>query len=65
MTQSEPAATVSAAGQMHTDLTNIPVGALIWYDGTPIGNPSRDSGSGTLTAGRPVMLASCVNGTAS
>ncbi len=35
----QSAATVSAAGQMHTDLTNIPVGALIWYDGTPIGNP--------------------------
>ena len=35
----QSAATVSAAGQMHTDLTDIPVGALIWYDGTPIGNP--------------------------
>lgn len=35
----QAAATISAAGQMHTDLTNIPVGALIWYDGTPVGNP--------------------------
>lgn len=33
------AGVVQAAGQMHTDMTDIPVGALIWYDGTPIGNP--------------------------
>lgn len=30
---------IIAAGQMHTDLSDIPVGALIWYDGTPVGNP--------------------------
>lgn len=35
----QAAATITAAGQMNTDLTDIPVGALIWYDGTPIGNP--------------------------
>lgn len=33
------AGVIQAAGQMHTDMTDIPVGALIWYDGTPIGNP--------------------------
>lgn len=35
----QAAATITAAGQMHTDMSDIPVGALIWYDGTPIGNP--------------------------
>lgn len=30
---------ITAAGQMNTDLSDIPVGALIWYDGTPVGNP--------------------------
>lgn len=30
---------IEAAGQMHTDMENIPVGALVWYDGAPIGNP--------------------------
>ncbi|WP_316669035.1 hypothetical protein [uncultured Propionibacterium sp.] len=35
----DAAATIQAAGQMHTDMTNIPVGALIWYDGGPSGNP--------------------------
>lgn len=30
---------IIAAGEMHTDMTDIPVGALIWYDGTPSGNP--------------------------
>lgn len=35
----QAAATAAAAGQLHTDMSNIPVGALIWYDGTPVGNP--------------------------
>lgn len=35
----QAAEVISAAGQMHTDMSDIPVGALIWYDGTPIGNP--------------------------
>lgn len=30
---------IIAAGQMHYDMSDIPVGALIWYDGTPVGNP--------------------------
>ena len=30
---------IIAAGQMHYDMTDIPVGALIWYDGTGVGNP--------------------------
>ena len=30
---------IVAAGQMHTDMSTIPLGALIWYDGTPVGNP--------------------------
>lgn len=30
---------VMEAGQMHTDLSTIPLGALIWYDGRPAGNP--------------------------
>lgn len=35
----QAANTIMAAGQMHTDMSDIPVGALIWYDGTPVGNP--------------------------
>lgn len=35
----QAAQTIIAAGQMHYDLENIPVGALVWYDGTPKGNP--------------------------
>ena len=35
----DAAAVVSAAGMMHTDMSDIPVGALIWYDGGPVGNP--------------------------
>ena len=35
----QAAEAIKAAGQMHTDMKDIPVGALIWYDGTPIGNP--------------------------
>jgi len=35
----DAAAAIEAAGQMHKDMTNIPVGALIWYDGGPAGNP--------------------------
>lgn len=35
----DAAAAIEAAGQMHKDMTNIPVGALIWYDGGPSGNP--------------------------
>lgn len=35
----QAARTIINAGQMNYDMTNIPVGALIWYDGTPIGNP--------------------------
>lgn len=35
----QSADTIIAAGQMHTDMSDIPVGALIWYDGNPIGNP--------------------------
>lgn len=30
---------IIADGQMHTDMTDIPIGALIWYDGGPAGNP--------------------------
>lgn len=30
---------IIADGQMHTDMTDIPIGALIWYDGLPSGNP--------------------------
>lgn len=30
---------IIAAGQMHYDMDDIPVGALIWYDGSKIGNP--------------------------
>ncbi|MFZ2624927.1 MAG: hypothetical protein WAX29_06775 [Propionibacterium sp.] len=35
----EAAAQVSSAGQMHTDMSNIPLGALIWYSGDAVGNP--------------------------
>ena len=35
----DAAATIEAAGQMQHDTSNIPVGALVWYDGTPAGNP--------------------------
>ncbi|MGB3953791.1 MAG: hypothetical protein WBL05_00650, partial [Brooklawnia sp.] len=35
----QSANTIIAAGQMHTDMSDIPVGALIWYDGNPVGNP--------------------------
>lgn len=35
----DAAAAVQAAGQMHTDMSDIPVGALIWYDGSPAANP--------------------------
>lgn len=35
----DAAATIQAAGQMHTDMNSIPVGALVWYDGGPSGNP--------------------------
>ena len=35
----DAAGVISAAGMMHTDMTDIPVGALIWYDGLPSGNP--------------------------
>lgn len=35
----QAAATAAAAGQLRTDMENIPVGALVWYDGTPVGNP--------------------------
>lgn len=38
----DAAAVISAAGMMHTDVSDldkIPVGALIWYDGGPSGNP--------------------------
>lgn len=30
---------IEAAGQMRYDMSNIPVGALVFYDGTPAGNP--------------------------
>ncbi|SER87184.1 hypothetical protein SAMN05443377_1154 [Propionibacterium cyclohexanicum] len=30
---------VTAAGQMHTDMSRIPLGALVWYSGSPVGNP--------------------------
>lgn len=35
----DAAAAIEAAGQMHKDMDNIPVGALIWYDGGLSGNP--------------------------
>lgn len=35
----DAAGVISAAGMMHTDMEDIPVGALIWYDGLPSGNP--------------------------
>ena len=35
----QAANTIIAAGQMHTDMSDIQVGALIWYDGNPVGNP--------------------------
>ncbi|WP_126464156.1 coiled-coil domain-containing protein [Propionibacterium australiense] len=35
----DAAATIMAAGQMQYDTSNIPVGALVWYDGAPAGNP--------------------------
>lgn len=35
----DAAAAIEAAGQMQHDTSNIPVGALVWYDGTPAGNP--------------------------
>ena len=30
---------ITSAGQMQYDLSNIPVGALVFYDGSPAGNP--------------------------
>ena len=35
----QAANTIIAAGQMHYDLSDIPVGALVFYDGSGIGNP--------------------------
>ncbi len=35
----DAAAVISDAGMMQTDMSRIPVGALIWYDGGPSGNP--------------------------
>ena len=35
----QAANTIIAAGQMHYDMTDIPVGALVFYDGSGIGNP--------------------------
>lgn len=35
----DAAGVAAAAGMMHTDMSDIPVGALIWYDGGPVGNP--------------------------
>lgn len=35
----QAARTIEADGQMRTDIENIPVGALVWYDGAPAGNP--------------------------
>lgn len=29
----------ASAGQLHTDMSNIPLGALIWYSGDSVGNP--------------------------
>lgn len=35
----QAANTIIAAGQMHYDMADIPVGALVFYDGGPVGNP--------------------------